>query len=263
MNENKLKQIKIAIIVAAALFMLGLLFSKPVMVQQQDYHQFVDTRTMLGIPNALDVLSNIFFALTGLIGVMEVMKQSTTLVTKKSWWWFFVSIILIAPGSAYYHWSPNDATLVWDRLPMSLAFMALYILLLSEHLDFKIEKYLYLALFTGLASVFTWVITTDLRFYYWVQFSSFITTPLILFMFPSRYTLKGYYGVTLVLYGLAKWAEVKDREIFAGTGELFSGHTLKHALAAFGLLALWWMVKTRKRSELETSTLGLVGDTAR
>lgn len=261
MKDNRMNILKLALLVASALLVFFLLFTKPVIVQDQSYHLFVDTRSFLGIPNALDVLSNIFFAITGLLGMWEVARL-TGLETKKSWWWFFFSILLIAPGSAYYHWNPNDATLVWDRLPMSMGFMALYILLLCEHLDFKIERFLFPALFVGVASVMVWVLTTDLRFYFWVQFSSFVTIPFILFLFPSKFTMKGYYGVTLLLYGLAKWAEVKDKEIYYCTNELFSGHTLKHVLAALGLFALWWMVRTRKRVELKTSSLGSVADTS-
>ncbi len=260
MNDQRMKSLKLALLVASALLVFFLLFSKPVIVQDQAYHLFVDTRSFFGIPNAMDVLSNIFFAITGIMGMREVARRSG-LETKKSWWWFFLSILLIAPGSAYYHWNPNDATLVWDRLPMSMGFMALYILLLCEHLDFKIQNYLFPALAVGVMSVMVWVLTTDLRFYFWVQFSSFVTIPFILLLFPSKFSRKGYYGVTLFLYGLAKWAEVKDKEIYYGTGELFSGHTLKHVLAALGLFALWWMVRTRKRVELKTSPLGSVGNT--
>ena len=133
----------------------------------------------------MDVLSNIFFALVGSIGIFEVLKRQQFLATKKSWFWFFLSILLIAPGSAYYHWAPTDATLVWDRLPMSMGFMALYIVLLSEHLTVDCQKFLYPSLVLGILSVIVWVLTTDLRFYFWVQFSSFVTIPLILMLFKS------------------------------------------------------------------------------
>ncbi|MFM7989159.1 MAG: hypothetical protein ACKPKO_58580, partial [Candidatus Fonsibacter sp.] len=35
---------------------------------------------------------------------------------------FFIAIILTGLGSSYYHLSPNDLTLVFDRLAMSLVF---------------------------------------------------------------------------------------------------------------------------------------------
>jgi hypothetical protein len=239
---------KIALILVAALGPLLWVFNRPLMTQPQDYHLFVDTRSFWGIPNALDVLSNLAFLLAGYLGLNELIKHQSNLITRRSWTWFFLSILLIAPGSAYYHWAPNDATLVWDRLPMSMGFMALYIVLLCEHISIKLERWLYVGMLLGISSVIVWVMTSDLRFYYWVQFSSFITIPLILSLFPSRFTMKIYYVICLVIYGLAKWAEVKDREIFIGSGELISGHTLKHFLAAMGLMALWWMVKTRKES---------------
>lgn len=216
------------------------------MLQSQDYHQFVDTRTFFGIPNAMDVLSNVIFLIAGLLGIVEVMKRHSELLTKHSWLWFFISIMLIAPGSAFYHWNPTDETLVWDRLPMSMGFMALYIVLWSEHITIKSQKFLYPALILGILSVVTWVMTADLRFYFWVQFSSFVTIPLILILFPSIYTKKIYYLVALGMYGVAKWAEMNDEMIFEYTNHVMSGHTLKHLLAGLGLLALWYMVRNRK-----------------
>jgi hypothetical protein len=228
------------------------MFSKPVIEQDLSYHSFIDVRSLWGIPNVQNVLTNIFFLMAGFLGLSAL--TANQIKTKKSWWWFFVSIILVAPGSAYYHWEPNNTTLVWDRLPMSMGFMALYVVLLSEHISFKIEKFLYLALSIGLLSIGVWVFTTDLRFYFWIQFSSFLTIPMILFLFPSSYSKKYWYFITLVIYGLAKWVEILDREIYYFTSELISGHALKHILAALGLAGLWWMVKTRKEMSQTVST---------
>lgn len=239
---------RIGLIILSLVATFIFFFSKPLMTQPQSYHHFADTRMMFGIPNAFDVLSNFFFLVAGALGISEVMKQAK-LLTKKSWFWFFLSIILIAPGSAYYHWDPNDSTLVWDRIPMSMGFMALYIALLVEHISTPLERYLFPAIALGIISVVVWAVTTDLRFYFWVQFSSFVTIPLILLLFKSRYTHKVYFLYALVIYGLAKWTEVKDHEIFHGTGDIVSGHTLKHVLAAIGLATLWWMIKVRKTTD--------------
>ncbi|MBT3812899.1 MAG: hypothetical protein HOE45_04700 [Gammaproteobacteria bacterium] len=40
-------------------------------------------------------------------------------------------LILVAAGSSYYHWNPNNQTLVWDRLPMTICFMSLFVALLG------------------------------------------------------------------------------------------------------------------------------------
>lgn len=36
------------------------------------------------------------------------------------WGWtcFYIGVAAVAFGSAYYHLKPNDARLVWDRLPV-------------------------------------------------------------------------------------------------------------------------------------------------
>ena len=243
--------IKLLTIIATSLVSFIYFFSKPLLTQDPIYHQFVDTRMFFGIPNAQDVLSNFFFILVGVLGLKETLK--TKIQKTNSWIVFFLSIVLVAPGSAYYHWAPDNFTLFWDRLPMSLGFMALYIILLSEHISIKCEKLLPLALVVGVASVLTWIITTDLRFYFWIQFSSFLTIPIILALYPSRYSHKYGYGLTLVLYGLAKWAEVKDHQIFDMTSQMLSGHTLKHILAAMGIAGLWWMIKVRKEVLVATA----------
>lgn len=212
-------------------------FTKPVMVQDQSYHHFVDQRSFFGIPNTMDVVSNIFFVVVGLLGIL-VQKN-------RSWFVFFISILLVAPGSAYYHWAPDDFTLIWDRLPMSVGFMALYVVMLSEHISERLEGTLPWAVLLGLASVGVWVFTTDLRLYFWIQFSSFLTIPMILLLYPSRYTHRKFYAFTLGAYILAKIVEVKDGQVFELTNHLISGHSLKHILAAVGIGFLWWMLKVR------------------
>lgn len=221
-------------------------YSKGIMTQPQDYHHFADNRELFGIPNAMDVITNVFFVFVGGLGIFEILNRQKTLLTRKSWLWFFISILIIAPGSAYYHWAPNDMTLIWDRLPMSMGFMAMYVALCSEHIDLRIEKALLPALVIGLISVLVWVVTSDLRFYFTVQFSTFVTVPVVLLLFPSRYSLKSYYFIALAFYALAKWVEVKDYEIYNGTEHLISGHSLKHIFAATGLLFLWKMINVRK-----------------
>jgi hypothetical protein len=219
------------------------------MPQNPEYHHFIDSRIIIGVPNMQDVISNIFFVIVGFLGALEASKKTKL---KKAWVAFFVSVLLVGPGSAYYHWAPDNFTLIWDRLPMSLAFMALYIILLSEHVSLKCESFLLPALLIGVSSVLIWVLTTDLRFYFWIQFSSFIAIPLILSLYKSHFTHKSWYGFTLLFYAFAKIAEVKDKQIFHATNELISGHTLKHILAAIGLMGLWWMIKIRKENQLQT-----------
>lgn len=244
----KLLMIQLAISFVAIFF-----YSKGIIHQPQTYHLFADGKPFLGIPNAMNVLTNVLFIIVGLLGLKVINLKSHELLNRKSWLWFFLSISLIGPGSAFYHWSPNDFTLIWDRLPMSMGFMAMYVALVSEHINLKLEKFLSVSLILGVGSVLIWAITGDLRFYFIVQFSSFVTVPLILVLFHSRFTLKRYYVFALAFYALAKWTEVKDGEIYEATNELISGHSLKHILAAVGLFIMCRMVKNRELIASKTS----------
>ncbi len=41
-------------------------------------------------------------------------------------------------GSGYYHLSPSNATLVWDRIPMSIAIMALLSIVIGEYMSIRL-----------------------------------------------------------------------------------------------------------------------------
>jgi hypothetical protein len=55
----------------AAITLLLLLFLPPI-PQPQDYHQFADQRTLLGVPNFWNVVSNLPFVLVGAWGLYRV-----------------------------------------------------------------------------------------------------------------------------------------------------------------------------------------------
>lgn len=82
--------------------------------QPQSYHAFSDTKMIFGIPNFFNVYSNIFFLIVGLLGIRFCIHQDF-IGTKNAWLVFFVGVALVSVGSSYYHWNPNNETLVWDR----------------------------------------------------------------------------------------------------------------------------------------------------
>ncbi|MBI3575845.1 MAG: hypothetical protein HY083_09370, partial [Gammaproteobacteria bacterium] len=142
--------------------------------------------------------------------------------------------------------APNNGTLVWDRLPMSVGFMGLSVAVLAEHVSLRLEKYLLApAIVLGLASVITWHYTDDLRLYVLVQFLPLLLLPAILLLFDSPYTHRGLLPLALAIYVIAKLAEHYDREVFEMTGEIVSGHSLKHLLAALALLVVYVMLRRR------------------
>src|SRR5438132_200261 len=148
---------------AAAIFL-------PRLPQDLSYHNFADHRTILGIPNLLSVASNLPFLWIGVLGLSVTRKTANVglrgLFTEE---WerlaaraLFFGVSLTAFGSAWYHLAPSNETLVWDRLPMTLAFMALFSLVIADRLGMRIGRLLFWPMLAdGIASVGYWRITED------------------------------------------------------------------------------------------------------
>ncbi|MDX1610328.1 MAG: alkaline phytoceramidase, partial [Halofilum sp. (in: g-proteobacteria)] len=92
--------------------------------QDQAYHDFADDRTLLGVTNGLDTLSSLAFVLVGVAGLWMLWRQRGTALRfehpsePRPWWLLFAAVAATGIGSIYYHQAPDDARLVWDRLPM-------------------------------------------------------------------------------------------------------------------------------------------------
>lgn len=212
--------------------------------QQERFDVFVDDRAFLGIPNFANVVSNFPFLIISIAGVLLWRRHSTG--ARTAWALFFIGVGLICFGSTYYHLFPSHATLVWDRLPMTTAFMALLVALLGEHVDERLERYaLWPALLVGAASVGWWHFSGDLRLYVWVQSAPLLAIPLVLLLYRSSFTHRIYLLYGLGLYALAKLAELYDRFVFDLTGGILSGHSLKHLLAATGIFCVYRMLARR------------------
>lgn len=216
--------------------------------QPLGYHNFADKRALFGIPNFLDVASNLAFLFVGVAGLaISTGKRLGDL--RNAWLVLFAGITLVSVGSAYYHWNPNNETLVWDRLPMTIGFMGLFVALLGEYVDERLRKFLVPAILTGLSSVLYWHLFDDLRFYIWVQAIPLITIPIIMGLFRSKHSHQSLLIVALGLYLLAKVSEFYDPQVFDGTYGFASGHTIKHLLSALGCLFIVVMLYKRKPRE--------------
>ena len=95
--------------------------------QDQAYHLFADGRSLLGFVNAADTLSSAAFFIAGTLGLIFLWRERTSgsrhfVVPEemRAYWVLFCAVTLTGFGSAYYHMAPDDARLMWDRLPMSL-----------------------------------------------------------------------------------------------------------------------------------------------
>lgn len=209
------------------------------------YHHFADTRTFFSVPNFFDVASNLVFLIVGIYGLYWC-QRSTLGVSVVAWRVFFMGVMLVSIGSAYYHWQPQNSSLIWDRLPMTVAFMGLLTAILSDYVDARATRWLLVPLISiGFLSVLYWVWRDDLRFYAWVQFFPALVLPLVILLFRRNYSHEWLLGVSLGCYVVAKLLEYFDATIFALSQHVISGHTLKHLAAAASCAALLSMLKRR------------------
>ena len=115
---------------------------------------------------------------------------------------------------------------------MTIAFMAILSNVIGETIGEAPPVLVITLVSLGVLSVFYWKVTDDLRPYALVQFYSLALLPLLMLLFPSRYTgALPDYMLALLFYVAAKVTEAKDKLIFKATGNRVSGHTIKHLLA--------------------------------
>jgi len=197
-----------------------------------------------GIYNYWNVVSNIPFILFGFLGLYKTTRNIHIQDTKKlqrAYSLFFTGAILVGFGSGYYHLNPSTDTLLWDRMPMTIAFMALFSIVISENISLLAGRLLLIPLLAlGVGSVIFWYQSEqlgagDLRPYALVQFLPMLLIPAILILFKSENTHNRYLWTLLFFYLLSKISEYLDVYIFNLSGDI-SGHSLKHLLASLGVL---------------------------
>lgn len=225
----------------------------PPIPQNQAYHSFADQRTLFGIPNFLNVISNALLFLVGTLGLIFLRRQRASdagraFIESSELWPYvvlFLGVVLTCFGSVYYHLAPDNARLFWDRSPMTLVFMSFFAAIIAERISVKAGLLSLLPLVTvGIGSVIYWYLSElrgqgDLRPYIMVQFYPILAIPLMVFFFPSRYTRSIDIIGVLVFYAVAKVFELLDAKIFA-LGRIVSGHTLKHLIVA---IAVYWILR--------------------
>ncbi len=229
----------------------------PRIPQPLSYHHFADQRSFLGVRNFGDVASNVPFAVIGLWGLGFLLRSNAVslrqhFIDERERWpyrFVFAGLVLTALGSSYYHLDPSNARLVWDRLPMTMVFMALLAAVITERVRLNVGLCLLpILLVAGIGSVLQWYASElrgagDLRPYATVQVYSGLVL-LIAFVFPARYDRDADLWVVIAFYVVAKVFELLDKPIFSLV-HIISGHTLKH-LAAAG--AGYWILRMlRKR----------------
>lgn len=249
MNREQFKHL---ILLSISLCTITAIFFIEPIPQDLSYHSFNDQNLIFNIPNFWNVLSNLPFLIVGILGIKTIKSlNSISYNQQRAFNTFFIGVALVAFGSGYYHISPSNESLLWDRLPMTIAFMALFSLVVDEFISEKLSELMFFPLvFLGGFSVLYWNYTElqghgDLRMYVVVQFLPMILIPIILLIFkPKAIQVKGYW-LLLLAYLLAKLLEYFDKEIHEVL-VVISGHSLKHVMAAYGVWLFLKSIQSKK-----------------
>ena len=211
--------------------------------QLANYHDFADHTVLFGIPHACDVLSNIAFALVALWGLTRFPHSVAAAGHGATGYrLFLVALLLTAFGSTWYHLAPNDARLVWDRIPVALACAGLIAAVRGQALCRDSTAATVVLGGFAVASVFWWYVTElqgagDLRPYLLLQAAPLFLLPLWQRTGGAPRHERLAVGAALACYATAKLFELLDHEVAAVAAPL-TGHTLKHLVAALAAAIL-------------------------
>ena len=237
--------IAIAIVLFAVLrFVFGPLAQDP------SYHLFADVRAWGPIPRAGDVLSNLAILVAGLAGIALRRRVHIGPGERAAYALLVAGMLLTAAGSAYYHWEPSDARLIWDRLPMTFVLAAIVALVLADRVDPAFARVAWWPFaLLGVASLVWWSWSGDLLVYLVMRVGAGLLIICLCLLRDGRYSHIGWLVAALALDIVMAVSERLDREIFAATSGLVSGHNVKHLLAGalLGCLLLW-LLQRRPRS---------------
>jgi hypothetical protein len=219
----------LACILALLLACLG-----PAVAQYAHYHAFADQRAWWGVPHAMDVLSNLPFAVGGAWGLVQLWRYRLARSVQRGLAaWFFGGLVVTAFCSGAYHWQPADSGLALDRLGIVLAFAGLLGLAVADRVSDRAGvATLAVLLLGGSLAVGVWMLSGNLLPWVVLQGGGMLLVVWLALCRPVAGAWGLPLGTVVALYALAKLLELGDHSVLAWTAGWVSGHSLKHVVAA-------------------------------
>jgi hypothetical protein len=232
--------------------LMGAALLGPVITQPAGYHDFADQRVLWGLPFAMDVLSNLPFAIAGLAGIWlvgEAPLRALSNVQRAMAILFFAGLLLTAGGSIWYHWQPDDAGLAVDRAGMGVVFAGLLGLAAAGRVSGRSGVLLGLTvLLLSPIAIKVWSSTGDVWPWGVLQFGGMALIVWLAWLKARPGALDIRLGWVILAYAAAKLLEMNDQAIFDLSGDLVSGHTLKHLVASLAALPVLASVEALRKA---------------
>ena len=253
----KLENRETELLTACALLLLLALFG-PATAQPARYHDFADHRVWWGVPHAMDLLSNLPFALWACAGVASLVRgpwASLEQAQRRTAALFFGGLCITAAGSGCYHWMPDDAGLALDRLGMVVPFAGLLGLVAAGRVSARSGDLLGLGtLALGPLCIAVWLRSGNVLPWAVLQFGAMVlvlwlsTRPALPGAWPIRW------GAVIFIYAVAKLLEQYDHQVYELLGHAVSGHSLKHLVASLAAWPVWSAVRHVRHTGQDTTS---------
>src|SRR5262245_56279685 len=154
------------LLLVLSLAVLAVVASQPPLAQDPSYHDFADQRTLFGVPHFWNVVSNVPFGIIGILGCWWLIRRGRNSIAfqdpgeRTAYFVFFIGGLLTCFGSAYYHATPTNATLLWDRLGLSLMLTSIFAIVVTEFVNQRFGRRMLVPMVAiGLISVLYWAYT--------------------------------------------------------------------------------------------------------
>ncbi len=255
-----------ALVLLSLVAILGPAMPTPEAVAQP----FADGRAWGGLPNAMDVLSNLPFAVLGAWGLrrlhrLDLAHQREQRPSAGTWppppeppanaldcaWLFFAGLLVTAAGSVFFHLEPDALRLAADRAGMAVAFAGLIGFAVCERVSQRAGwPAAWFTLAAGLLAVAVFHETGNVLPWAVLQFGGVLLVLVLSLARPVHGAIGLKLGWVIFFYGLAKLFELSDQALYEATQHLISGHSLKHLAAALAALPVFQALGLMTRKSL-------------
>ncbi|XP_010519850.1 PREDICTED: uncharacterized protein LOC104799163 isoform X2 [Tarenaya hassleriana] len=211
------------VLVGSFLCWLFVMFITPkVPLSSPSHHVFADKRNFLG-----------FFTIS---------------LKGEIWGWvlFYAGVAGLAFGSAYYHLKSDDNRIIWDTLPILIAYSSLFSSFLVERAGERAGLCCLVSLlFIAFLSIAYAGVFNDLRLCMTFQLIPFVAIPVLTILLPPKYTHSKYWLWASGAYILSGIENLADSKIYNANRYLISGHSLGHLCSAAAPILLTIMLLYR------------------